>query len=113
MKKIIVSLFIGGLLGLSIFSSTQNVSASEIIEDIESGEIQSVPWRSWERNFFLPDGSDPAEAKLFRTIIYNRAYSGYLGRTEITDGRYVLYEGYVYLEGEDRPIPAKILIEEE
>lgn len=90
-----------------------NVDAAETADDLDYIEIQNVPWRSWEHNYFLPDGSNPPETIFFRTVIYNRIYSGHLGRTNITDGLYVRYEGYVYLEGSDRPIPARVLIDEE
>lgn len=112
MKKLVSSVFLGGLLGLSLFSISINVDAAEMTDDLDYSEIQNIPWRSWEHNLFLVDKSNPPETLFFRTIIYNRIYSGYLGRTNITDGLYTRYEGYIYLEGSDRPIPARVLVDE-
>lgn len=121
MKKIIISLTVMFCLisSIDISAHAHETDVKDAIADYKIGvgsdtNAYSMPaWRWWES---IGPLSYQGRTKYFRiTKTWNNksstCYDGYLGARNIGGGNFI-YEGYLYICGQPRPIPTKVEVEE-
>lgn len=109
MKK---RLLLIGLAALSflIFLFTPVSSSAESLSftQLKSTQLASSSYPSYityRREFHRSSGFP--KTKYYRHSRYGQSYSGYLSLVKYSGKDYAIYEGRLYLENSNRPIPAK------
>lgn len=97
-------LFIGTTVSLEVSADSESIDYDTIEVD-----TQAAPWRIW---WEIPSNSYLGEHYYFSRLFYNGNYRGYLSvNWSKSIGSLYYYEGYLYPEGTNYPIPAKARLE--
>jgi len=94
------------LLALLVLFPSVSAEAATSVSSSEVTSLSSAPnVITYSREFHRSSGF--TKTKFYRHTRYQRSYVGYLTFVRTTSNDYALYEGKLYLEGGNYPIPSR------